>query len=84
MLLVALLFPVAIEIPYDGVDQDGDGVDLVDVDRDGFVGVLAFGPDCADNNPDVHPGARDVPDDLVDADCGGSDRRDRRLWARRR
>ena len=77
MLLVSVL--LVLEIPYDGIDQDGDGSDLIDVDGDGYVGVLAFGPDCADHDPAAHPGARDVRGDLIDSDCGGSDGRDRRL-----
>ena len=84
MWVVPVLMSLAIEVPYDGLDQDGDGRDLIDVDEDGFIGVLAFGPDCADGDPEVHPGARDVPGDLLDADCGGSDRRDRSVFPRRR
>ena len=45
----------ATEVPYDGVDQDRDGSDLVDVDRDGWAGVLAGGPDCNDSDPTVRP-----------------------------
>jgi len=29
--------------------------------------------DCQDNNPDVHPGATDLPADGVDQDCDGTD-----------
>lgn len=79
-----MLVTLAIEVPYDGVDQDGDGVDLVDVDGDGFVGAFAFGPDCADRDPEVHPGARDLRGDLRDSDCGGSDGPDRRRRLRQR
>lgn len=78
MVFASLVVTAMIEIPYDGVDQDGDGVDLVDVDGDGFIGALAFGPDCADLDPEVHPGAPDRVGDLIDRDCGGSDGRDRR------
>lgn len=60
------------EIPYDGVDQDGDGVDLVDRDGDGFASELAFGPDCNDRDPTVRPDAAD-PCDGVDRDCDGAD-----------
>ena len=27
--------PMPVEVPYDGIDQDGDGSDLVDQDGDG-------------------------------------------------
>ena len=62
-----------LEIPYDGVDQDGDGQDLVDLDRDGFASTLVGGADCDDRNPQVHPGRWDIPHDGVDADCDGDD-----------
>jgi len=61
------------EIPYDGIDQDGDGADWVDVDGDGEPSVLAFGRDCNDRDPTVHPGARDRVGDGVDSDCDGGD-----------
>ncbi len=69
------------EIPYDGIDQDGDGSDLVDRDRDGAPSVLAWGDDCNDRDATVHPGAREVNGDGIDSDCDGSD--DRRPWIRR-
>ncbi|MCB9673720.1 MAG: putative metal-binding motif-containing protein [Alphaproteobacteria bacterium] len=61
------------EIPYDGIDQDLDGADLVDQDGDGEPSVLAWGRDCNDRDPTVHPRARDVPGDGRDSDCDGSD-----------
>lgn len=60
------------EIPYDGIDQDCDGVDLDDQDSDGFP----FGEDCDDTDPYVFPGAIDVPYDGIDQDCDGVDRDD--------
>ncbi len=78
MPIVLLVFFVLAELPYDRVDQDGDGVDLTDVDRDGFASVLAFGADCADRDPLVHPEALDLRGDRLDADCGGSDGPDHR------
>lgn len=65
----------AAEVPYDGLDQDGDGKDLVDVDGDGIPSELAFGGDCNDRDPRVHPAAPDPPGDGVDADCDGVDGR---------
>jgi hypothetical protein len=57
------------EIPYDGVDQDCDGEDLVDVDGDGHVAAAAGGDDCDDESADVYPGAVESWYDGVDQDC---------------
>ena len=40
-----------------------------DVDGDGYVSEQFGGEDCNDANPEVYPGAEDVPYDGVDADC---------------
>jgi len=63
-------FPGAVEIPYDGLDQDCDGVDLTDLDGDGYEGG-PDGDDCDDGVASTHPGALDVFYDGVDADCDG-------------
>ena len=63
----------AVEIPYDGIDQDGDGRDLTDRDGDGYASTLAFGPDCNDRDGAVHPGRLDWITDGVDANCDGLD-----------
>ncbi|MEQ1505345.1 MAG: putative metal-binding motif-containing protein [Myxococcota bacterium] len=68
--------PGVVDPPYDGVDQDCSGLDLVDVDRDGFAGAEVGGDDCDDRDPEIHPGAVDVPNDGVDQDCLGGDRVD--------
>ena len=63
--------PGAEEIPYDGVDQDCDGADLVDVDGDLHTAEEAGGDDCDDLDPEVHPDADEVCDDEIDNDCDG-------------
>jgi hypothetical protein len=62
--------PGAVEIPYDGIDQDCANGDLVDVDGDGSIGAGAGGPDCADGDPSVNPSATELADG-VDQDCDG-------------
>ncbi len=61
--------PGADEIPYDGIDQDCNGIDLVDVDGDGYPGG-ADGPDCDDTDATIHPDASEVCDGM-DNDCDG-------------
>lgn len=61
------------EIPYDGLDQDGDGLDWTDVDGDSVPSVLAGGEDCDDRDRWVHPGAWDRRGDGIDRDCDGLD-----------
>ncbi len=65
----ASINPVAPEVPYDGIDNDCDGVDLVDQDGDGFEGGLG-GPDCDDLTATVAPLAVELCD-LVDTNCDG-------------
>ncbi len=68
--------PEAIEVPYDGYDQDCDGFDLCDLDEDGYnsdLCVCGTRCDCDDSNPAIHPGAPDeeVEPDGLDNDCNG-------------
>ena len=64
------IHPDAEDIPYDGVDQDCDGADLVDVDGDGVNGP---DEDCDDTDPDAYPGAEEDCYDDADNDCDGKD-----------
>lgn len=62
--------PSATEVPYNGIDEDCSGADLVDVDGDGFAGE---GEDCDDSSADRFPGALEICFDDVDQDCDGVD-----------
>lgn len=59
------------EVPYDGIDQDCDGWDLLDLDGDGFFGGIG-GDDCDDTDAAIHSGAEDIWYDDVDSDCAGN------------
>jgi len=44
-----------------------------DADSDGYIAQTSGGDDCDDSNPDIHPGATEIPSDGVDQDCDGVD-----------
>ncbi|MFO0004694.1 MAG: MopE-related protein [bacterium] len=60
-------------MPYDGVDQDCDGVDNLDADDDGFDSNAHGGNDCNDTVGSIYPGAPEVAKDGIDQDCDGED-----------
>ena len=62
-------YPGGEEVPYDQVDQDCDGADLIDIDGDGYAGG-GFGDDCVDVVPAIRPGQLERADG-VDEDCDG-------------
>lgn len=68
-------YPQAEEDPYNGQDEDCDGVDIRDLDGDGYESVTIGGTDCYDSDPLAHPGVTDPPQDAVpdglDQDCDG-------------
>ena len=60
----------ALEIPYNGIDDDCNPMTLDDdLDQDGY----AVADDCDDTNPDINPGAEDIANNSIDEDCDGFD-----------
>jgi len=62
------IFPGAVEIWYDGIDQDCDNLSDWDFDRDGFDDG---GGDCDDRDAAIHPDAAEVCGDNTDNNCDG-------------
>lgn len=72
-------YPGAVEIWYDNVDENCDGLSDWDQDGDGYETDVhntdpeAGGGDCQDLNGDYHPNAADAPYDNRDTDCDQQD-----------
>jgi hypothetical protein len=59
--------PGVADTPDDGIDQNCDGADAINLDRD-RDGYNRPG-DCNDADPKIHPQAIDVPGNAIDEDC---------------
>ena len=62
------IHPGAVEVPYDGIDNDCDGSDMADIDGDGYDWDGVGGLDCDDGDAGIHPGATETPYDGIDND----------------
>lgn len=60
------VFPEAPETPYDGVDDDCDGADLVDIDGDGFPGITLAAYEALESPVAFPEALRDKPLDCAD------------------
>jgi MYXO-CTERM domain-containing protein len=66
------IYPGAVEVPYDGIDQDCDGLDDNDLDGDGYAwDGVSGGTDCDDTDATKHTGATESADG-EDEDCDGT------------
>jgi len=64
--------PDALEIPYDGVDNDCSAGDLVDVDEDGYDAEVVGGSDCDDDDETLYQNINGYVD-LDEDGFGGGD-----------
>jgi len=64
------IHPNAVDVEFNGVDEDCRGGDDRDRDNDGYP----QGADCNDRKRSVNPGVREVPGDFEDENCDGKSR----------
>ena len=69
--LDATVRPGAPDVPDNGIDENCEGGDVVNLDRDADGSTRPL--DCDDSDPRRRPGAVDVPANRVDEDCTGGD-----------
>ena len=65
------LNPYATDLVGDGIDQNCDGADGIDVDGDGHANLLSGGDDCDDTDNFIFPGAVEIWYDGIDQQCDG-------------
>ena len=61
----------AVELWYDGIDQNCDGLSDYDQDGDGIDSDQYGGTDCDDTDGTIFPGATESYYDGIDQDCAG-------------
>ncbi len=68
-----LVFPGAMEICGDSIDNDCDGAaENADLDGDGEVDIACGGFDCDDVDPNIFTGAPEIQCDGIDDNCNGN------------
>ena len=68
-MLLWLFWGCGDKVPQDSGTDDSGTQQIIDIDGDGFV----QDEDCDDYNPEIFPGASEIPNDGVDQDCDEED-----------
>jgi len=67
------VYPGALDVVGDGIDQNCDHVDGLDADGDGHAGTGTGGLDCNDDDRYICPGCEETGWDGIDQDCDNAD-----------